>query len=113
MRKVPFLSILLCAILLTACGAPAAAPEIGGAGAQEAATPTPAVGLGGPGEMLGFIVEDDGQIPGYMMMHGFLRTAENLGYPAKLYRGQAGPGGPGGGRNGHSGWLRRAADPKY
>lgn len=90
MRKVPFLSILLCAILLTACGAPAAAPEIGGAGAQEAATPTPAVGLGGPGEMLGFIVEDDGQIPGYMMMHGFLRTAENLGYPAKLYRAKQG-----------------------
>lgn len=90
MRKVPFLSILLCAILLTACGAPAAAPEIGGAGAQEAATPTPAVGLGGPGEMLGFIVEDDGQIPGYMMMHGFLRTAENLGYPAKLYRAKHG-----------------------
>lgn len=91
MRKVRFLSILVCAIILTACGAPAATPEAAdAAAAQEMETPAPAADLGGPGEMLGFIVEDDGQIPGYMMMHGFLRTAENLGYPAKLYRAKQG-----------------------
>jgi len=36
--------------------------------------------------LMGFVVEDDGSMGTYMMMHGFLRTAENLGYPAKLYR---------------------------
>ncbi len=36
--------------------------------------------------LMGFAIEDDGSMGAYMMMHGFLRTAENLGYPAKLYR---------------------------
>ena len=51
--------------------------------------PLPPAQTAAPAEqvpLLGFIVEDDGQMPAYMMMHGFLRTAENLGYPAKLYR---------------------------
>lgn len=36
--------------------------------------------------LIGFVIDDDGSMGAYMMMHGFLRTAENLGYPAKLYR---------------------------
>ena len=36
--------------------------------------------------LMGLVIEDDGSMGTYMMMHGFLRTAENLGYPAKLYR---------------------------
>lgn len=36
--------------------------------------------------LLGFIVPDDGTIAHYTAMHGFLRTAEAMGYPAKLYR---------------------------
>ena len=40
--------------------------------------------------LMGFIVEDDGAMPTYMMMHGFLHTAENLGHPARIYRARAG-----------------------
>ena len=36
--------------------------------------------------LMGMIIQDDGSMSGYMMMHGFLHTVENLGYPAKLYR---------------------------
>ena len=36
--------------------------------------------------LMGMIIQDDGSMNGYMMMHGFLHTVENLGYPAKLYR---------------------------
>lgn len=36
--------------------------------------------------LMGFVVDDDGSMGACMMMHGFLRAAENLGYPAKLYR---------------------------
>ena len=37
-------------------------------------------------KLMGMIIQDDGSRNGYMMMHGFLHTVENLGYPAKLYR---------------------------
>lgn len=36
--------------------------------------------------LMGFIVEDNGDMSTYLLMHGFLRTAENLGYPAILIR---------------------------
>ncbi|MEG1547751.1 MAG: hypothetical protein RR232_01670 [Clostridia bacterium] len=42
--------------------------------------------------LLGFIIDDDGSMAAYMAMYGFLRTAETLGYPAKLFR--AKPGAP-------------------
>lgn len=35
--------------------------------------------------LLGFIIPDSKEIALCTAMHGFLRTAENLGYPAKLY----------------------------
>lgn len=36
--------------------------------------------------LMGFIVEDKGDVSTCLLMHGFLRTAENLGYPALLIR---------------------------
>ncbi|MDR0839824.1 MAG: hypothetical protein LBN26_00330 [Christensenellaceae bacterium] len=75
------LPLLLCAALLCACAKPGSAePQ---AAEETAPTPEPTLAFGG---LLGFIIEDDGSIPCYMLMYGFLRTAENLGYPAKLYR---------------------------
>lgn len=50
--------------------------------AVSAAEEEPSQGI----RLLGFVVDDDGSMSAYMMMHGFLSTAENLGYPAKLYR---------------------------
>lgn len=73
------------ALLLCACakpsGAPAAVPP--DEAAESAPPESPEDSLGG---LVGFVAEDNGQISTYMMMHGFLRTAENLGHPAKLYR---------------------------
>ncbi|MEL7604173.1 MAG: hypothetical protein AAGU77_13535, partial [Bacillota bacterium] len=40
--------------------------------------------------LLGFIIPDSQDIALCTAMHGFLRTAENLGYPAKLYHAAAG-----------------------
>jgi len=42
------------------------------------------------GSLVGFVLEDDGSLPSYMSMHGFLRTAENLCLSAKLYRAKDG-----------------------
>lgn len=41
-------------------------------------------------QLIGFIVYDDGSDKACMSMHGFLHMSENLGYPAKLYRAEAG-----------------------
>ena len=40
--------------------------------------------------LLGLVIDDDGSDGAYMTMHGFLHTAQNLGYAAKLYRAKAG-----------------------
>lgn len=37
-------------------------------------------------DIIGFVIEDDGDINSFMSMHGFLKTAENLGYPSRLFR---------------------------
>ena len=41
-------------------------------------------------QLIGFILHDDGREKSALLMHGFLHMAENIGYPAKLYRAQAG-----------------------
>ncbi len=41
-------------------------------------------------DLIGFIIDDDGSVQAYMSMYGFLRTAQTLGYPAKLYRAKTG-----------------------
>lgn len=41
-------------------------------------------------QLIGYIVEDDRTMPAALSMQGFLHMAENLGYPAKLYRAKPG-----------------------
>ena len=48
------------------------------------------VNLTGSKPVIGFVVEDDGQLLTRCSMHGFLRTAENLSYPSRIYRYEAG-----------------------
>ena len=43
-------------------------------------------------DLLGLVIEDDGSERAYMTMYGFLHTAENLSYAAKIYRASAGAG---------------------
>ncbi|NCB30751.1 MAG: hypothetical protein EOM66_05020 [Clostridia bacterium] len=77
--------LLFGAFLLCACAKPSGGSEP--ASLEEAAASAASESAdGGLGDLLGFVIEDDGQMSTYMMMHGFLRTAENLGHPAKLYR---------------------------
>ncbi|MBQ4611864.1 MAG: hypothetical protein IJB30_09025 [Clostridia bacterium] len=81
-RILPIIIVVL--MLLTACRSnPAETVSEEHIAAEEAAE-APKAGSGM--RLMGFVVEDDGSMGTYMMMHGFLRTAENLGYPAKLYR---------------------------
>lgn len=76
-------------LVIAGCAAPEEAPgETPAPTATPLPTPTP---RGNPSETLvGFITPDDGGIALYTSMHGFLRTAETLGYPAKLYRADPG-----------------------
>ena len=41
-------------------------------------------------KLIGYIIEDDSASNTALSMHGFLHMAENLGYPAKLYRAKMG-----------------------
>ena len=88
-RRILAILTIIAILLLCACAKPSSEPvesytnETDQPSEQEVATD-------GVGALMGFIIEDDGQMPAYMMMHGFLRTAENLGHPAKLYRAKHG-----------------------
>lgn len=70
-------------------GAPAAEAEAEVV-PDTAAAPEPAAQEYELGEKLGMIIDDDGSMGAYMSIYGFLHTAEILGYPAKLFRAQAG-----------------------
>lgn len=81
-RILPIITAIL--LLLTACADKPAEVSIQEQPAEAAAAE---VSESAPGmRLMGFVIDDDGSMGAYMMMHGFLRTAENLGYPAKLYR---------------------------
>ncbi len=84
-----FFCLILCmaALAACACGKKEAGPD---------ASPTPEPGQegeqeGGDGQfnsarhLIGFAVRDDKSMDTYAQMHGFLRTAQNLYYPARLY----------------------------
>lgn len=82
-----FFCLILCAASLAACacGKKEAGPN---------ASPTPEPGQKGAQEggqfnsaqhLIGFVVRDDKSMDTYAQMHGFLRTAQNLYYPARLY----------------------------
>ncbi|MEL7608219.1 MAG: hypothetical protein AAGU74_01780 [Bacillota bacterium] len=85
---------ILCVCLMLAfsfgCGA---SPSKGPSSSEEpAATPGTGLSLDPSAGLLGMIVEDDGKLSTYMQMHGFLRTAENLGYAARVFRYQGSAG---------------------
>ena len=89
-----FLAIAIAlAVFLSACASdavlPAEAAGEAGISPSPAREETPA-----PTEdafrLLGMIIDDDGTDGAYLTMYGFLQTAENLGYAAKLYRASAG-----------------------
>lgn len=83
-----FFCLILCAsaLLASACGQRQAGPD---------ASPTHGPGQEGAQEeggqfnsarhLIGFVVRDDNTMDAYAQMHGFLRTAQNLYYPARLY----------------------------
>ena len=99
-RKIAF---LLAAALLFACSGCAkkmeeaslpsstnspAEPET--PGQLNAGVPVTAAGKGF--DLIGLVIDDDGSDRAYMTMYGFLHTAENLSYAAKIYRATAGEG---------------------
>lgn len=86
-RMCLLLSLLLLSAAVCSCAAPAAQeqePQQTQSPAQ--ATPKPPVIRSVSSTLVGFIIPDDGSMEQYTVMHGFLKTAETLGYPAKLYR---------------------------
>lgn len=85
MKRCVLALVAIMVLLLCACAKPSAAP-VHEEQAQPQETAAPIEGLNSLCALVGFVAEDDGKMPTYMMMHGFLRTAENLGHPAKLYR---------------------------
>ena len=82
-RIIPIITALL--FMLTACGDKPAEVSVEEQPTVSAEAEIAEVSPTGV-RLMGFVIEDDGSMGSYMMMHGFLRTAENLGYPAKLYR---------------------------
>lgn len=82
--------LLACLLLLCACSAEPEAPaNTVAAGEEQNSDILPEMQaktrLSTSKTLLGFIVPDSGEVSVYSMKHGFLRTAETLGYPAKLY----------------------------
>ena len=75
---------LCCVVFLLGCTAPAAVEETP-APAESGTAAEAAVKVNVSNTLIGFIVPDSGDISLYSTKHGFLRTAETLGYPAKLY----------------------------
>lgn len=84
--------LLLLAMVLVGCTPKSEPPQAQQTPVLEP-TPTPAsvrTAASISKSMLGFVVPDSKDIHICTVMHGFLRTAENMGYPAKLYRASAG-----------------------
>ena len=81
------LALLFIMAVFFGCAAPAS--ENAGEPTPEAvapATPKPMIIRSVSSTLVGFVIPDDGSMAQYTVMHGFLKTAENLGYPAKVYR---------------------------
>lgn len=81
------------ALLLVSCGDkkdPAAMVENTPAPAAADGARSPAQRRVSSQTLLGFIIPDEKDISLYTLKHGFLRTAENLGYPSKLYLARVG-----------------------
>ena len=87
-----FFAILMALVLLLAIGCaqqeevtePAVTPQQDETFAEE--TPLPAVeGFYPADHLIGLVAADNGTLNAYYEMHGFLRTAEKLGYAARLF----------------------------
>ncbi len=76
---------LCCVVFLLGCTAPAAVVEETPAPTESGAAAAAAVKVDVSNTLIGFVVPDSDDILLYSAKHGFLRTAETLGYPAKLY----------------------------
>lgn len=114
MKLRQLLACILTALLLCSCSAPAAQTPVAEEGNAQAEIPSDALSVSIPEEALsqpqqteaeapapaeappaeevfdgkptiGFIIPDDESLLTRCAMHGFLRTAENLNYPARLY----------------------------
>jgi ABC-type sugar transport system substrate-binding protein len=76
-------------ILLLIPGCAKKDPEPASVGEPAAATPSPAVPESGSfstaEHLIGLVIKKDDKISTYTLEHGFLRTAENLGYAARLF----------------------------
>ncbi len=85
--------LILSVLLLCACAPKVDTIQTGAAleNTQPTTTETaaPVIKKQAP-QRIGFIVHDDGSEQSALLMHGFLQMSENTGYPARLYRAQAG-----------------------
>lgn len=88
------INFALCGLMLFGCSAENAAlpargdaPQSGPPDIEKADTPSFA--QKSP-QLIGYVIEDDSKSDTALSMHGFLHMAENLGYPAKLYRAKMG-----------------------
>ncbi len=95
LRRIALLCALL--LLLSACSPKtetlqsenANEPEVQSSSVSADNTAAPAMHKQAP-QLIGFVINDDASVESSLLMHGFLHMAENIGYPAKLYRANAG-----------------------
>ena len=96
MDRIKIIALLLALLLLVGCATPAAtAPIISSVEESTDATqsndptitpvPTPNPNFNAAQTPVGMIIANESDLFMRCAQHGFLRTAENLGYPAKLY----------------------------
>lgn len=83
------LACLLCLLLFAGCTAPAVEETQTPDATQQPEAQTAAV-VNVSDTLIGFIIPQSEELSLCTAMHGFLRTAENLGYPAKLYHAKSG-----------------------
>ena len=82
---------LCCVVFLLGCSSPAAVQETPAPTESAAVEAAGNVEINVSDTLIGFIVPDSEDLSLYSAKHGFLRTAETLGYPAKLYTADMGP----------------------
>ena len=89
--KKRFFAIVLALTLLFAVGCKNNGEEVPHADAEtlgntDASLAEASAGFNPAQHLIGMLVADNGTLNTYLEMHGFLRTAENLGYAARLFR---------------------------
>lgn len=82
----------VCCLLAFSFGCGASPSQNPSSSEEPAATPGNGLSLDPSNGLMGMILQDDAEFSSYMQMHGFLRTAENLGYAARIFRYQGSTG---------------------